>query len=269
MSRNSHTPHIRSLPDYPDLPRPVVARIETLPPGSLAPWHRHPWWQLSWAISGVVNLQTRHASYMAPPQRAVLIPPGVEHQAWNASHTEMRSLYVANALMGWAADDRCKVLEISPLVRELIVAIAALGTDFVVEGANERLIAVLIDRLAGLPEVAFDLPMPEDSRLMRICERLQASPDDARTMADWGRLAGVSERTLARLFLRQTGMSFGEWRQRLRLLLALTALERGEKVTVAALEAGYASASAFIAAFRRSFGVTPSAMFRPEETAGR
>lgn len=269
MSRNGQTPLIRSVPSYPDLPRPLVARIETLPPGSLTPWHGHSWWQLTWAISGVVNLQTRHASYMAPPQRAILIPPRIEHQAWNASHTEMRSLYVANDLMGWAPADRCKVLEISPLVRELIVAFSALPPDFQVEGPNERLIAVLIDCLAGLPEVAFDLQMPEDPRLARICESLQTHPDDTRTMAEWGRVAGVSERSLARLFLTQTGMSFGEWRQRLRLLLALTALERGEKVSNVALDAGYASASAFIAAFRRNFGVTPSAMFRPEETARR
>jgi AraC-like DNA-binding protein/quercetin dioxygenase-like cupin family protein len=264
MSQNRQNALIRSVPGYLSLPRPVVARVETLLPGSLTPWHRHDWWQLTWALSGVVNLETRHASFMAPTQRAIWIPPGIEHQATNASFTEMRSLYVASSLMRWAPD-RCRVVAISPLVRELIMAISALPADYALEVQNERLIGVLVDQLEALPEVAFNLPMPEDPRLARICDSLQTQPDDNRTMAAWGKVVGLSERSLARLFMRQTGLSFGDWRQRMRLLLALNALERGERVTRVALDAGYASASAFIAAFRRNFGLTPTEMFRPEK----
>jgi len=260
MSQNRQPPLTRSLPDYQRLPHPVVARVELLQAGTLTPWHRHDWWQLTYALSGVLALETATGSFMAPPQRAIWIPPGTEHKASNASPTEMRSLYIDTALMGWAPP-RCRVVSITPLARELIVATCALPAAYDEHGAAGRLVAVLLDQLASLPEVAFNLPMPTDARLARICAALQAAPDDKRPMADWGSLAGLSERSLARLFMLQTGMSFGDWRQRLRLLLALAALERGERVTHVALDSGYNSASAFIAAFRRNFGMTPMEMF--------
>ena len=260
MPQKRQTVITRQVPSYLSLARPVVARVELLEAGSLTPWHQHGWWQLSYALSGVLGLETASGSFMAPPQRAIWSPPGTEHAATNASPTEMRSLYLDASLMSWA-QPRCRVVAITPLVRELIVAFCALPADYAEESAAGRLVAVLVDQLRELPEVAFNLPMPEDARLARVCAALQAAPDDRRTMADWGKEAGLSERTLARLFMLQTGMSFADWRQRLRLLLALAALERGERVTRVALDSGYNSPSAFIAAFRRNFGLTPTAMF--------
>jgi AraC-like DNA-binding protein len=238
-----------------------VARVDDRLPGAFTPWHRHDWWQLTWAVSGVLAIETRDGSFMAPPARAIWIPPDTEHQATNAALTEMRSLYVASPLMSWA-EPRCKVISITALVRELILALSALPADYDEAGEAGRLVQVLIDQLTHLPEVAFNLPLPTESRLRRVCAELQAHPDDTRTMAGWGELVGLSERSLARFFVQQTGMSFGDWRQRLRLLLALAALERGEPVTRVALDAGYASPSAFTAAFRRNFGLTPMEMFK-------
>ncbi len=260
MSQNSQA-SVRQPPSYQTLPRPVVARIGDLQPGSLTPWHRHGWWQLTWALSGVLAIETQAGSFVAPPERMIWIPPGTEHQATNAPLTEMRNLYVDQSLMDWAGG-HCRVVRITPLVRELMLATTALPDDYAFADEAERLIRVLIDQLKGLAEVAFNLPMPADPRLRRICNALQTQPDDRRTITDWGALAGLSERTLARLFVQQTGLSFGDWRQRLRLLLALNGLERGERVTHVALDAGYSSASAFIAAFRRNFGLTPTEMFK-------
>jgi AraC-like DNA-binding protein len=261
MSRNSQDAIILSPPDYRSLPRPVVARMGDRQAGSLTPWHTHDWWQLTWAMSGVPAIETRSGSFMAPPERAIWIPPDTEHQATNAALTEMRSLYVARELMSWAAP-RCKVVSITQLVRELILAASALPADYDEAGEAGRLVRVLIDQLKRLPEVGFNLPMPGDARLARICAALQARPDDTRSVAEWSRLAGLSERSLSRLFMQQTGLSFGDWRQRLRLLLALAGLERGERVNRVALDSGYNSPSAFIAAFRRNFGLTPTEMFR-------
>lgn len=260
MQQNRQTEYVRTLPDYRTLPRPIVARVELLRPGALTPWHKHDWWQLAYALSGVLSLSTAHSSFMAPPQRAIWIPPGTIHKASNATPTEMRSLYIDQRLMDWAPA-RCRVVTITPLVRELIVATCALPTEYDEQGPPGRLLGVLIDQLAELPEASFNLPMPTDARLNRICAALQESPDDNRSMAAWGKEVGLSERSLARLFMQQTGFSFGDWRQRLRLLLALTALESGERVTRVALDSGYASPSAFIAAFKRNFGMTPMEMF--------
>jgi len=261
MPQNSHPIHLRTLPDYSELPRPVVTRVESLRPDSQTPWHTHPWWQLAYALTGVLSIETAHGSFMAPPQRAILIPPGTEHKAINVSQVEMRSLYLQDRLMHWAPA-RCRVIEISPLVRELIVASGSFPPDYDIWGPEGRLIQVLVDQLAQMQEVAFNLPMPTDARLVRICSSLQLTPDNPRTLIEWGREVGLSDRSLTRLFMQQTGMSFGDWRQRLRLLVALGSLENGEQVTRVALDCGYASASAFIAAFRKTFGITPTHMFR-------
>lgn len=262
MSQNSHPVHLRTLPTYRELPRPVVARVESLPPGSQTPWHTHGWWQLAYALKGVLSVETGHESFMAPPQRAILVPPGIQHRAVNVSQVEMRSLYLENVLMHWAPH-RCRVISINPLVRELIVASGTFPTDYDIHGPEGRLIHVLVDQLAQMPEVAFNLPIPSDPRLLRICSALQQTPDDSRTLAEWGSEVGISDRSLTRLFMLQTGLSFGDWRQRLRLLVALGSLENGLQVTRVAMDCGYASASAFIAAFRKTFGTTPSQMFKP------
>lgn len=250
----------RSIPRLARLPRPVYARMESLPAGSLARPHTHAWVQLSYAISGVLEIRTATASFVAPPQRAIWIPAGIEHEVRTSARTEMRSLYLDSAATAWAPAD-CHVLAVSPLVRELILAVGALPVEYDEAGPAGRLVATLFDQLAALPQVAFNLPLPRDARLLKVCSALQAAPDDTRSLAAWGEVAGLGERSLARLFRAETGLSFGDWRLRLRLLLALGALERGERVTRVALDCGYASTSAFIAAFRRAFGSTPLAMF--------
>lgn len=248
------------MPTLERLPRPVYARMESLPAGSLARLHSHPWVQLSYALSGVLEVRTAAGSFIAPPQRAVWIPAGIEHEVSTSARAEMRSLYLAEDATAWAPS-RCRVLAVTPLARELIVAVCAMPTEYDEHGPAGRLVATLLDQLATLPEVAFDLPLPQDARLAKLCSALQAAPDDTRTLADWGGQVGLTERSLARLFRNETGLSFGDWRLRLRMLLALGALERGERVTKVALDSGYASTSAFIAAFRRAFGMTPREMF--------
>jgi AraC-like DNA-binding protein len=250
------TANKRVIPSLTSLPRPLYNRHESLAPGSWTEEHRHPWCQLSYAISGVLGVRTPAGDYVAPPRFAVWIPPDLPHQVVNRRQTEMRSLYVASSVAG-ALPGECSVLEMSPLVRELIRRIGELPVEYDEAGAAGRLVAVLLDELACLRRAGFRLPLPKDRRLGALCTALQERPDDARTLADWAAQAGASERTLARLFVKETGLGFGEWRQRLRLLLSLDALEAGEAVTSVALAHGYESTSAFIAAFRSLFGVTP------------
>lgn len=121
-------------------------------------------------------------------------------------------------------------------------------------GPVARMVSVLLDQLPLLPEVGFPLPMPRDRRLVALCTALLNEPDSPETIREWCTRLGMSERTLARLFQRQTGESFGRWRQRIRLHHARAQLEAGESVTAVALNCGYASVSAFIAAFKKLFG---------------
>lgn len=262
MSRNGHPGGgvvERAIPDWPKLPRPLLVRAESLPAGSLARAHAHPWVQLSWARSGVLQVATATARYLAPPQRAIWIPAGVGHEVRTSGRAEMRSLYLASKLL--SRGERCQVLTISPLVRELIVAAGGFAADYDEAGPEGRLVAVLLDALAAAPEVAFDLPLPRDRRLVLLCDALQADPSDGRSHEQWGRAVGLAGRSIARLFRVETGLSFAEWRLKARLLRAVAQLEAGAPVTRVALDCGYASSSAFIVAFRRQFGATPGAMF--------
>ncbi|MBD9413394.1 helix-turn-helix transcriptional regulator [Pseudomonas sp. PDM16] len=251
----------RQVPGLVGLPRPLYGRVESLPNQALTFIHSHPWVQLSYAISGVLEVQTAGARFLAPPQRAVWVPAGVEHRVFSSAGTEMRSLYIASDAVPWGAES-CQVLAVSPLLRELIDSFSAVPVEYDEAGAPGRLAAVLLDQLCIAPSVELSLPLPSDERLQAICAGLAEPSLQHLGLAEWGLRLRVSERTLSRLFLRDTGLSFRQWRQRYRLLEALVPLERGERVTDVALACGYDSLSAFIAAFRQQYGTTPGEFFR-------
>jgi len=246
----------RVLPKLSTLPRPIFPRVEALTQPSWVRVHAHEWVQLSYATRGVLGVRTRQGSYLAPPQRAIWIPPGLEHSVVTTERTQMRSLYIDPAAAPWGWP-QCRVLAVTPLVRELIRVVTRLPEDYNEEGPAARLVAVLLDQLAELKEVLFSLPLPVDERLAQVSAQLESQPDDQRTLNELAQGAGLSGRTLTRLFLRDTGLSFRAWRRRLRLLKSLDGLEAGDSVTKVSLDSGYTSTSAFIAAFRREFGVTP------------
>ena len=251
----------RSVPGLSSLPRPVYGRTESLPNRALTRRHSHPWVQLSYAISGVLEIQTSAGRFVAPPQRAVWIPAGMPHRVYSSPHTEMRSLYLDCNVTTWAAE-HCHVLEVSNLLRELIRSFSEVPVEYTEDGPDGRLAQVLLDQLAAAPQVDLMLPLPLDPRLRHIYRSLNLRPEQQTTLSQWSQKLGVSEKTLSRLFLSDTGLTFRAWRQRLRLLTALPALEQGERVTDVALNCGYESTSAFINAFRQQFDATPGEFFR-------
>ena len=262
MPTNGQNGLPRRIPALTRLPRPLYARAESLSAGSWTPRHTHEWIQFSYAISGVLGVHTAEGSFFAPPQWGVWIPAGMEHEVVTSMRAEMRSLYVRREDALWAGP-RCRVLEVTPLARELIKGFCQLPVDYP-EGdtAEARLAQVLLDQLASLPEVGFSLPLPRHPRLLSLCNELIENPEQAVTLSDWASRMGTSEKTLMRLFQRETGLSFRGWRQRMRLLSSLDHLEQGHSVTTAALSCGYDSTSAFIAAFKSLFGITPGELFR-------
>jgi AraC-like DNA-binding protein len=154
------------------------------------------------------------------------------------------------------------VLAVSPLLRELIVAAVDIPTDYASGGRDERLLLLLLDELRELAVLPLHLPMPRDSRLQMVCAQLSARPDDDTTAEQWADRLGVTAKTIHRLFAKETGMTFGQWRQQARLLFALERLACGERIIDVAIDSGYASQSAFTAMFRKHFGMPPSAFYR-------
>ncbi|WP_223454376.1 AraC family transcriptional regulator [Pseudomonas sp. GL-RE-19] len=250
----------RQIPQLQQLPRPLFARNESLVSAVGTPRHTHSWVQLSYAIRGVLHVHTSEGNFVAPPQRAIWISAGTEHEVFSSPHTEMRSLYL-NGPSSSCEVIGCRVIEIDILTRELIRRFCELPVEYDEKGPDGRLAQVLLDQLLVAREVSLSLPLPSDPRLLRLCRFLQENPDDSRTLLKWSQNLGASEKTLRRLFLRETGLTFRAWRQRLRLLGSLEALERGQRVTQVALGCGYESTSAFIAAFRLYFGATPGNFF--------
>ncbi|HJV83746.1 helix-turn-helix transcriptional regulator [Noviherbaspirillum sp.] len=244
------------LQAFKALPRPVFGHASTLPNRPISKSHSHVWGQLSYAIEGVIEVSAPDAHYVAPPAFAVWIPAGTLHGVRCSGNTTLRSLYVDPVALPLPPSD-CRVLEVTPLLRELISEFSKAPVEYDENGPTGRLVKVLLDQLVCAPNVALMLPWPEDQRLRAICEEMQANLESRLNLTECAQLLGLSERTISRLFLQQTGLTFRLWRQRLRLLGALPLLEQGDRVTDVAIACGYDSMSSFIAAFRNQMGVTP------------
>ena len=221
--------------------------------------HTHVWGQLIYAASGVMRVRAGDRLWLVPPAQAVWAPAGLEHEIWARGDFAMRTLYLEPALAAGLTRD-CRAVEIAPLLRELILHIVKVGMLKADQPDHARLAGLVVDLLGDAQTLPLSLPLPRDPRAVRIAERLKDDPADRAELAELARDAGASERTVQRLFLDETGLRFTEWRQRLRLIHAAGLLGGGASVTAAGLDAGYASTSAFIAAFRKHFGRTPSRM---------
>ena len=220
------------------------------------PWHRHRRVQLLHVSAGVLTVRTRTARFVLPPQRAVWIGSGIEHRIEARAPFWLTTCYVEPDRISHPPGH--PVVAIDRLADELLIAASRFGGAYPEAGPEARLVAVLLDRLQGLPASGPGLPEPQDAQLRRITDRLLRDPTLDHPLATLARQAALTERTAARLFLRDTGMTFGRWRQQMRLQRALEHLAGGESVTQAAFAVGYADVSSFIAAFRTLFGRTPS-----------
>ncbi|WP_329583846.1 helix-turn-helix transcriptional regulator [Kitasatospora sp. NBC_01250] len=219
--------------------------------GERVDWHLHSDNQLISPGLGVLRVFTPAGSWVVPPHRAVWVPAGVAHAHQAHGPAELRCLAFAAALNPLSLD-RPTVLALTPLLRELIAALT--GPQALGRATLEQ---AVLEQLRAAPELPLGLRTPRDPRLRDLAGLLAADPADPRTLAQLGAAVGAGERTLSRLFRRETGLSFPQWRAQLRLQHALALLAEGRSVTAVAAAAGYRSPSAFIEAFRLAFGTTP------------
>ena len=241
----------------------LVARAlsTTYSGGSCLHPHRHASHQLLFASTGAMTVTGDRTTWMIPPGRAVLIPAGVLHAIRMWGDVAMRSLYFpvgATAQVFEAAG--CRVISVSPLLRELVLRIAELAALDSRVPTEAHLMSVLMDELVTADIEPLLLPLPSDTRAVTAANAVLADPAEEVATNDLARRSGLSARTLERLFRAETGMSFGVWRQKARLLESVRLLTERGSVTDAALDSGYSSVSAYIAAFKQTFGCTPGAM---------
>jgi AraC-like DNA-binding protein len=253
---------ITHLGEFDTAPNVVAAAARSFADGAATPLHTHRRGQLLHAVLGIMRVETAAATWLIPPARALWMPPGLPHRVCMRSRVEMRTLYIESRASA-ALPEQPTLFEVSGLLRELILASLEEPPDYV-EGGRGGLVAQLIlNELGRLPRRPLELPMPTDQRALRVVRTLLERPQADGDLDDWARRAGASRRTLARLFRTETGLSFAEWRARLRALDGLARLSSGVSVSAAAAAVGYASASAFTAMVRRTLGGTPRQLARP------
>ncbi|HEY4345759.1 MAG TPA: helix-turn-helix transcriptional regulator [Parvibaculum sp.] len=257
MNRDRTTRHL----DYHATERPLAAMEVDYPSGTSSGLHAHPRGQLLHAIEGVMIVHSAEGSWVVPPNRAVWLAADLDHEVRMCGDVKIRTVFVAPNASPHLPHASC-VIAVSPLLRELIVAAVQVPLDYASGTRDERLMLLLLDELRALDVLPLHLPMPRDARLRKICAALTERPDDISTAGEWAVRLGVTPKTIHRLFSRDTGLTFGQWRQQARLLNALERLARGDRIVDVALDCGYASQSAFTAMFRRHFGVPPGAFYR-------
>ncbi|NMW23105.1 AraC family transcriptional regulator [Rhodanobacter soli] len=239
---------------------PITALAKDYPRGWHVSGHRHRRGQLIYAKSGVMNVTTREGIWIVPPQRALWMPLGMEHEIRMEGRVAVRMLYLdrpSSAVFG----SHCKVLSVSALLRELILAAVKAHAEKR-RGRMAILAPLMVHELQEANEEALHIPVPSDPRLKNVCQRLLSGTSAMDTLEQLAAHAGASSRTLARLFESELQMSFVHWRQQVRLARALSQISQGHAIKSVARDAGYTSCSAFSSMFHRVLGLTPTHYMR-------
>lgn len=256
MLDNLRTRHL----DFHLTSRPLAAMEVDYPGGTSTGLHAHPRAQLLHAIEGVMIVRSTAGIWVVPPNRAVWLAAGLDHDVHMCGDVKIRTVFVDAGASSNLPLKSC-VIAVSPLLRELIVAAVKIPLDYAPGTRDEHLMQLLLDELREWDTLPLHLPMPNDQRIRQICEELRSNPDNSATAGDWAARIGTTAKTVHRLFLRETGLTFAQWRQQVRLLTALEQLALGARIIDVAFNCGYTSQGAFTAMFRRHFSVPPSAFF--------
>ena len=226
-------------------------------PPSAGMWH-----QLLCATRGVMTVRTEQCAWVVPPHRAVWMPAGLDYSLEIGGTLAVRMLYIRPKIRGSKLlPHECSVVNVTPLLRELILRTVKEGALDARSPEQKRLAGVILDELRVLIAVPLQLPLPRDARAVRLAALANQGEGAGLPMAALLRKCGSSRRTMERIFHTETGMSLGQWLRRQTLLHALRRLAAGENVSGVAGELGYSSASSFIAMFRRELGQTPGRYF--------
>jgi len=249
-------PH-RHARDHEDVPRTVVGLSNDFPASFEVAPHRHRRGQLLYAASGVVAVSTSQGAWVAPPERAVWIPAGVTHAVRMVGAVQTRSALIDRAACP-SLSESCRVIAVSPLLRQLLITAAQLPLEYDEDGRDGLVMRLLVAEIVGAPTIPLAVPFPRHSGLAARCQAFLEHPLANDVIDRWAEAMAMNRRSFTRLFRRETGMSFAEWRQQACLSVALPRLAGGEPVTTIALDLGYDSPAGFSTMFKRVLGVSPS-----------
>lgn len=231
------------------------------PQGHIVPMHQHRSGHLVYADRGLLRVETENGRWLVPPTSAVWLRPGVPHRLIAPVALQAFGLFVSEEASRDLPSTDC-VVQVSDLLRALIIRLTSLGHPAAPSRTGHLLGELLIEELRTPPPLPLHLPWPQDEKIKLVCDTLMADPSHENTADQWASAVALGVKTFHRHFLKSTGITFGRWRQRLRLMSSLTLLTQEASITEAALASGYDSHSAYTHAFKKQFGVPPSAFAR-------
>lgn len=247
--------------DHEDVPRPVIGIGNDYPPAFELAEHRHRRGQFLYAATGVVAVSTPEGAWVAPPERAVWIPGGTPHAVRMVGAVQTRSVLIEPAACPTLTQS-CRVVGVSPLLRQLLVSAAEVPVEYDEEGRDGLVMRLLVAEIERAPVIPIVVPFPRHAALAARCHAFLERPSATATIDQWADALAMNRRRFTRLFRRETGMSFAQWRQQACLSVALPKLAAGEPVTAIALDLGYDGPANFSTMFKRALGVPPS-RYRP------
>lgn len=235
--------------------QPLWINFREDPALSTYPQHGHAWGEFIYAFNGIMQVQIEQKNYITPPPYGIWLPPHLKHSGLNRTHISHGTFYIH--------EDYCQklpqqagILITNPLVSALLHHMKAcpLETN---STEHQRLLLVLLDQLQQAAVISSYLPHSEHPQLKEILDFLHHNPSNHSTLNSIAKQFNMTERTLARYAEKELGMSLSEWRQRLKVIKAMSMLQEAKSVESIAFDLGYASSSAFIGMFKRWLGFTP------------
>ncbi|MET4290539.1 AraC-like DNA-binding protein [Bradyrhizobium sp. LB8.2] len=244
--------------------RRVVAYVLDLRRGGGRPLHRHDRAQLLAVTSGSIAVLAEGATFVAPPERGVWVPAHTPHETRHLASTRLRTLYIEADACG-GLPTRTTVVQINPLMRELLSAIVARPREYEEGGADGRVIDVMLDQIAGSRALPLNLPIPRSAPLRTVAMQILDSPTGGADVHELSNSLNMSTRTLQRQFKSETGLSLRSFRRQAKLLKALELLSARTPVSRISDQLGFGEPSAFISMFRAAYGVTPGRYLSQEQ----
>jgi AraC-like DNA-binding protein/quercetin dioxygenase-like cupin family protein len=246
-------------PDRVSTPAMAI-RVDTAENENETPVHSHRKGQLVLALRGGVTCDVPGMRWMVPPNSGVWIPSGLLHS--NRATANAMIYFLLVEPNSAPLPEQCCTLSISPMIREMILHLATLPQDYPSNSHCARLVRVLLDELASRPVENLSLPVSTNPKLQLIVDTLTNTPADRTSLPQWADRVAMSERSLSRLIERETGLSFGRWRQQIHILIALRELSSGAMVHQVSATLGYDSTTAFITMFKKALGKSPAKYFQ-------
>lgn len=231
------------------------------------PFHYHRKGQLILALHGGVTSEVERAIWMVPPHYAVWIPGNMPHSNRVTANAQLCFLFIEPGTVDMP--HQCCTLSISPLVREIILHLTRIPHSEMDRPEVQRLTQVLFDELPEQPIEPLDVPISDNVKIRTMAKLMTQNLQDKRPLGAWAQQFAMSERNLARLIVKETGLNFRHWRQQLQLIMALRLLVAGQNVQQVAESLGYDSTTAFITMFKKALGTTPGRYLKTLSQEGR